>query len=766
MMIAKELQATFNVAVQEALKRRNDIVCLEHVLLAILGDSVGLEVLENCGADAEELRVNLEEYLETISRVPGHMNFEVEQTMSVTRVLQHAADHVLAAGKSEITVSDVLAAIFREQDSYAVELLQHQGISRLDILNYISHGISIYETDNLFEDKTEPHDDAEIEGDEKKTSKNPLELFTVDLIQKAAEGRIDPLIGRKAELMRIIQILCRRRKNNPILVGEPGVGKTAIVEGLALAIYNNDVPDILSDANLLLLDVGAIVSGTKFRGEFEQRMKAVVAEVKKHPNSICFIDEIHTIVGAGAVSGGSLDASNMLKPALANGELRCIGSTTYEDYQQVFERDKALARRFQKLDIEEPSRDETFNILRGLKSRYEEHHDVVYSNQALKAAAELSDKHMANRHLPDKAIDVMDEAGARARIAKGVRRSGSRKMIRAKDIEAVVASIARIPPPSVSSSDRDRLETLESDLKAVIFGQGQAVESLTAAIKLSRSGLARQGRPVGSFLFAGPTGVGKTELARQLASVLGVELIRFDMSEYMEGHSVARLIGAPPGYVGFDQGGMLTDSVIRNPHCVLILDEVEKAHPDILNVLLQVMDYATLTDHNGRKADFRNVILVMTTNAGAREVSREAIGFGGGDLASDARAAIERTFSPEFRNRLDALISFKPLSLEVMGKIVDKFIAELQCQLVAKKVSIALSKAAREWFIERGSDRKSGARPMAGLMDKEIRRKLADKILFGELKGGGRVGVDEKDGKLVFEFTPALRKEALVSVDN
>jgi len=764
MMIAKELQVAFNVAVQEALRRRHDLVCLEHVLLAILSDSAGSEILENCGADLDDLRIDLDEYLESLGCVPGHLSLEVEQTMAVTRVLQLAADHVLSAGKGEITVGDVLAAMYREEDSHAVNLLKSQGVTRLDILNYISHGVSKIADDHIFEEKSEAEDesdsdsdaDAEVEG--KRPSRNPLELFAVDLIQKAAEGRIDPLVGRKAELTRIVQILCRRRKNNPILVGEPGVGKTAIVEGLALAVCNNEVPDVLRNANLFLLDVGALVSGTKFRGEFEQRMKAVVAEIKKRPNSICFIDEIHTIVGAGAVSGGSLDASNLLKPSLANGELRCIGSTTYEDYKQIFERDKALARRFQKLDIEEPSREETYEILRGLKDKYEEHHEVTYSSQAIKAAVELADKHISHRHLPDKAIDVMDEAGAMARIARSSKRDCRKKMIRAKDIESVVAAMARIPPPSVSASDRDRLETLESDLKAVIFGQDQAVDSLTSAIKLSRSGLARPGRPIGSFLFAGPTGVGKTELARQLASILGVELIRFDMSEYMEGHSVARLIGAPPGYVGFDQGGLLTDSVIKSPHSVLILDEVEKAHPDILNVLLQVMDYATLTDHNGRKADFRNVILVMTTNAGARETSREAIGFGGGDLSSNAKAAIDRAFSPEFRNRLDALISFNSLSIEVMGRIVDKLMAELQVQLIAKKVGVDLSESARQWFIEKGFDKKNGARPMAGLIDKAIRRKLADQILFGELKSGGNVLIDEKDGELAFEFCPNSRK--------
>jgi len=746
-MISKELEGTLKTALKEAQGRRHEYLCLEHLLYALLQDKDASRAIINCGGDIERLRKSLEEFFNgELETLPAGFDQEPQQTLSFHRVLQRAVIHAQSAERKEINGGNLLIAMFRESDSYAVYLLEDQGITRFDVVNYVSHGISKISTGEDWPQSEQEHDDEEKPAQRVK----PLQAFTVNLVNKAGQGSIDPLIGRDDEIERTIHVLCRRRKNNPIYVGDPGVGKTALAEGLALKIHRGEVPDALKDAVIYALDMGALLAGTKFRGDFEARLKGVLAGLSKQPNSILFIDEIHTVVGAGATSGGSMDASNILKPALASGELKCIGSTTYHDYKSYFERDRALARRFQKIEIPEPSVDEAYKILQGLKPHYEKHHGVHYSTTALHAAVELSAKHINDRRLPDKAIDVIDEVGAAVKILPPEKR---KKIIGPKDIEKIVAKIAKIPPRSVSTSDREQLQNLERDLKLTVFGQDVAVEMLASTIKLSRSGLGHPEKPIGCFLFSGPTGVGKTEMAKQLAHTMGIEFIRFDMSEYMEKHTVSRLIGAPPGYVGFDQGGLLTDAINKSPYAVLLLDEIEKAHPDLFNILLQVMDHATLTDNNGRKADFRNVILIMTTNAGAREMSGAPLGFGAQSNVGKGKEAIEKMFSPEFRNRLDAMITFNSLSMEVIEKVVDKFIMELDEQLNEKKVFLNLTTKARRWFAERGYDPTFGARPMARLIQNEIKRVLADDILFGKLQNGGKVTVDENEGKLTFEYS-------------
>ena len=746
-MISKELEGTLKTALKEAQGRRHEYLCLEHLLYALLQDKDASRAIINCGGDIERLRKSLEEFFNgELETLPAGFDQEPQQTLSFHRVLQRAVIHAQSAERKEINGGNLLIAMFRESDSYAVYLLEEQGITRFDVVNYVSHGISKISTGEDWPQSEQEHDDEEKPAQRVK----PLQAFTVNLVNKAGQGSIDPLIGRDDEIERTIHVLCRRRKNNPIYVGDPGVGKTALAEGLALKIHRGEVPDALKDAVIYALDMGALLAGTKFRGDFEARLKGVLAGLSKQPNSILFIDEIHTVVGAGATSGGSMDASNILKPALASGELKCIGSTTYHDYKSYFERDRALARRFQKIEISEPSVDEAYKILQGLKPHYEKHHGVHYSTTALHAAVELSAKHINDRRLPDKAIDVIDEVGAAVKILPPEKR---KKIIGPKDIEKIVAKIAKIPPRSVSTSDREQLQNLERDLKLTVFGQDVAVEMLASTIKLSRSGLGHPEKPIGCFLFSGPTGVGKTEMAKQLAHTMGIEFIRFDMSEYMEKHTVSRLIGAPPGYVGFDQGGLLTDAINKSPYAVLLLDEIEKAHPDLFNILLQVMDHATLTDNNGRKADFRNVILIMTTNAGAREMSGAPLGFGAQSNVGKGKEAIEKMFSPEFRNRLDAMITFNSLSMEVIEKVVDKFIMELDQQLNEKKVFLHLTAKARRWFAERGYDPTFGARPMARLIQNEIKRVLADDILFGKLQNGGKVTVDENEGKLTFEYS-------------
>jgi len=751
--VTKELQATLQNAVAEARRRRHEYVTLEHLLHAMVKDRVASEILLACGAELPALEKELEDYLDRTLEA-RLASGDPEQTAAFQRVLQRAAWHVQGAGRTELNAGDVLVAITRERGSHAVYLLEKQGVRRLDILSYISHGIGKEKDGEAEEEQTggEPQEEGAP-----RTVKDPFKAFCTNLVEKAARGLIDPLIGRRPELERTVQVLCRRRKNNPVFVGDPGVGKTAIVEGLALAIHHKRVPKVLEKASIWSLDMGALLAGTKFRGEFEQRLKGVIAGVKKIPGAILFIDEIHTIVGAGATTGSSMDASNLLKPALAAGELRCIGSTTFEDYKQTFDKDHALARRFQKIEVHEPSVEETVRILRGLKTAYEDHHGVVYSKKSIRAAAELAAKHINDRRLPDKAIDVLDEAGAADRMRPEDKR---RHRVLARDMERVVARMAKIPERTVSADDQTALANLEPELKRVIFGQDAAVSAIASAIKLNRSGLGSPEKPIGAFLFSGPTGVGKTELAKQLARILGVEFLRLDMTEYQEKHTVSRLIGAPPGYVGFDQGGLLTDAIRRTPYAVLLLDEIEKAHPDIYNILLQVMDHATLTDNTGRKADFRHIVLIMTTNAGAQELSSRSVGFSHGDPSKgSARSSIEKAFSPEFRNRLDAWVAFDSLPPEVIGKVVDKMVKELAEQLATKKVTVELSAAGRAWLAEHGFDRLMGARPMSRLIQNQVKKPLAEKILFGELREGGHVVVGAADGELCLTVTPTVPAE-------
>ena len=743
-MISKELSATLGLAVREAKKRRHEYVCVEHVLFAILHDSEGIDIIEHCGGDTENIKKKLEKFFsDRLERFSEDGDYVLQQTVGFQRVIQRAVNHVRSAEKNEVHVGDILASIFQEKDSHATYYLESEGVSRLSVLKYISH-------DRQQGVEKEDTDESAGEDGKKKKKENPLELYTVDLVKKAGQGKIDPLIGRANELQRVIQVLCRRRKNNPVFVGDPGVGKTAIAEGLAQRIHDGDVPDILLDARLFSLDLAAVLAGTKFRGDFEQRLKGVLNELKAMDNVILYIDEIHTVVGAGATSSGSIDASNILKPVLAVGGLRCMGSTTHEEYKNHFEKDRALSRRFEKIDVAEPSIQETVLILNGLKHCYEAHHHVEYTEQAIEAAAELAGKYINDRYLPDKAIDVIDEAGVLSRLEGG---DGKRK-IRVTDIEKIVASMAKIPPKTVSTSDRSRLKTLSKRLQSVIFGQDDAIESLSTAIKRSRAGLASPDKPIGSFLFTGPTGVGKTEVAKQLSKTLGVEFIRFDMSEYMEKHAVARLIGAPPGYIGFDQGGLLTEQIRKSPHSVLLLDEIEKAHPDLINILLQVFDHGTLTDNNGKKADFRNVIIIMSSNAGAREMSSKTIGFGDpkSDVQDKGKTAIERLFSPEFRNRLDAIITFNALDRKIMEQVVDKFIRELEAQIADRKVAIHMSPGARSWLAKNGYDSRYGARPLARLIQTEVKDRLSDEILFGKLAKGGRVNIGVKDDKLTFTY--------------
>jgi ATP-dependent Clp protease ATP-binding subunit ClpA len=748
-ILSKELEQTLSLAFQWARDRRHEFMTVEHLLLALLDNPHASEVLHACGADTERLRHDIDAFIDdTTPLLPGDGERETQPTLGFQRVLQRAVFHVQSSGKREVTGANVLVAIFSELESQAVYFLSLQDVTRLDVVNYISHGISKVH-DEPDDDPGFSFEDDEDEGPDE-PPKKPLESFSTNLNEQAKLGKIDPLIGRRKEVERTAQILCRRRKNNPLLVGEAGVGKTAIAEGLAKMIVEGKVPDVLADCTVYALDLGALVAGTKYRGDFEKRLKSVLAQLKKEPEAILFIDEIHTIIGAGAASGGVMDASNLIKPVLASGELRCIGSTTYQEFRGVFEKDRALARRFQKIDVEEPSVEETVEILHGLKSRFEEHHGVRYTRAALRSAAELSDRYINDRHLPDKAIDVIDEAGAHIQLAPVSKR---KKVIGVTEIENIVAKMARIPPKNVSVSDVEALRSLDRDLKMVVFGQDEAILTLTAAIRMGRSGLASTQKPVGCFLFAGPTGVGKTEVTRQLAKIMGMPLIRFDMSEYMERHTVSRLIGAPPGYVGFDQGGLLTEEITKHPYAVLLLDEIEKAHPDVFNLLLQVMDHGTLTDNNGRKADFRNVVLVMTTNAGAEAMSRPSIGFTAQDHTSDGMEAIKKGFSPEFRNRLDAIIQFKPLPPEVISHVVDKFIAELEGQLHEKKVLLEVEAEARRWLAERGYDDRMGARPMARLIQEKIKKPLAEELLFGQLVHGGRVHVTVEQGELAFDIT-------------
>jgi ATP-dependent Clp protease ATP-binding subunit ClpA len=750
-MLSPELQQTLQRAVDDVRGRRHEYLTLEHLLLAILDDPSGVDIVTKCGGDTEKLRGELERFLDDqVEELPEGEESGPDQTLAFQRVLQRAAMHVQAAGRQQMTTGNVLASMFRERDSHAVYLLEKQGITRFDVINYISHGVS--KVDSGGGPIAPRVKGVQDDGEEDQKIANPLESFCVDLTARAREGKIDPLIGRRDELERMIQVLARRRKNNPLLIGEPGVGKTALAEGLALRIVAKEVPDILLDSRVYSLDMTAVLAGTRYRGDFEERLKAVMKVLIGDTKSILFIDEIHNIIGAGATSGGTMDAANILKPPLSNGELRCIGSTTFKDYRQAFERDRALSRRFQRIDIGEPTVPEAIEILKGLRPRYEDHHHVKFTDAAIEAAVELSNRHISGAHLPDKAIDVIDEAGAKVRLMQPEARPPE---IRPDLIEEVVAKIARIPTRSVSTQDKTKLANLEVELKRLIYGQDAAIEQLATVIKLSRAGLGSPDKPTGCFLFAGPTGVGKTELAKQLASVLGVEFIRFDMSEYMEKHTVSRLIGAPPGYVGFDQGGQLTDAINKHPYSVVLLDEIEKAHPDIYNILLQVMDHATLTDNNGRKSDFRNVILIMSSNAGSREMAAGRIGFGDSIADSkEGKKAIERVFTPEFRNRLDATVFFGALPVEVIRKVARKFLDELDGQLVEKKVHLEISPAALDWFVEHGYDKAMGARPMARLVQQTLKAPLANEILFGKLTAGGTAWIDVKDGQIDIRCEP------------
>jgi ATP-dependent Clp protease ATP-binding subunit ClpA len=754
-MIAQELEVSLHMAFVEARQKRHEFITVEHLLLALLDNPSAAEVLKACGVDLEELRGVLADFInEHTPRLPAHSDADTQPTQGFQRVIQRAILHVQSSGKKEVTGANVLVAIFGEKESHAVYFLNQRGVTRLDVVNYISHGITKAPQQRPAE---KPQGDSGQEAEGEGQSNGALEAYTLNLNQLARQGKIDPLIGRELELERVIQVLCRRRKNNPLLVGEAGVGKTAIAEGLARRINEGSVPDTLKDYQVFSLDMGALLAGTKYRGDFEQRLKAVLKQLTENPRSILFIDEIHTIIGAGAASGGTLDASNLLKPALSQGVLKCIGATTYNEFRQIFEKDHALSRRFQKVDVPEPSVAETVEILKGLKTRFEQHHGVKYAPVALTTAAELSARFINDRHLPDKAIDVIDEAGAAQKILP---KSKQKKVIGKHDIEEIVAKIARIPAKSVSADDRNALKTLDRDLKKLVFGQDAAIDALASAIRMARSGLGNPRKPIGSFLFSGPTGVGKTEVARQLAYCLGVELIRFDMSEYMERHAVSRLIGAPPGYVGFDQGGQLTEGITKHPYSVLLLDEIEKAHPDIFNILLQVMDHGTLTDNNGRKADFRNVTIIMTTNAGAAELSKSNIGFTTNKQAGDEMGEIRRLFTPEFRNRLDAIISFRALDHEIILRVVDKFLLELENQLHEKRVETVYTARLREFLAKKGFDPQMGARPMARLIQDTVRRALADELLFGRLVSGGRVTIDvNEDGKVQLLFEEAAAPE-------
>ena len=762
-MLSKELEITLNIAFKSARKNSHEFMTVEHLLLALLDNEIASSVLKSCNCDLLVLRNLLSDFIEATTPIfqDTESKLETQATLGFQRVLQRAVFHVQSSGKREVTGANVLVAIFSEQESQAVFFLKQQGVARLDVVNFITNGISKNSETESDELRGENREDESASATD--TQKNPLTEFATNLNLQAESGKIDPLIGRSSEVSRVVQILSRRRKNNPLLVGDSGVGKTAVAEGLAKLIVEGSVPHVLSKSVIFSLDLGSLLAGTKYRGDFEKRFKALLNELKQNQDAVLFIDEIHTIIGAGAASGGVMDASNLLKPALTSGELRCIGSTTYQEYRGIFERDRALSRRFQKIDIKEPDVDTTYRILKGLKPKFEEYHDLRYSDKSLKAASELADRYINDRFMPDKAIDVIDEAGAFQRLQPVSKR---KKLIQVADMERVVAAIANIPPKHVTKSDADSLKNLDTNLKMVVFGQDEAIESLTTAIKLSRAGLNEGEKPIGSFLFAGPTGVGKTEVSRQLAKIMGIELLRFDMSEYMERHTVSRLIGAPPGYVGFDQGGLMTEAVTKNPHAVLLLDEVEKAHPDVFNILLQVMDHGTLTDNNGRKADFRNVILVMTTNAGAQEMARSSIGFSEQNHSSDGLEILKKTFTPEFRNRLDAIVQFSNLDKQTIRTVVDKFLVALQVQLDHKKVVLHIDNSVVEWLVENGYSKSMGARPMARLIQEKLKKPLAEDILFGKLSAsGGDVYLTENNGEIIFSIETGKNedKEGLTS---